>query len=82
MVDLKGPLIRTLAFKNNYSIKVKTGQEIRISSNQEILGDEGMFVIDYPMLDEKLKINDKIIIDYGAIVMTVIGFENEDKYLR
>ena len=25
MVDLKGPLIRTLAFKNNYSIRVKSG---------------------------------------------------------
>lgn len=25
MVDLKGPLIRTLAFKDNYSVKVKAG---------------------------------------------------------
>ena len=33
MVDLKGPLIRTLGFKDMYSIKVNVGQEIRISSN-------------------------------------------------
>jgi len=33
MVDLKGPLIRTLGFKEGYSIKVKTGEEVRISSN-------------------------------------------------
>ena len=33
MVDLKGPLIRTLGFKDMYSVKVKSGQEIRISTN-------------------------------------------------
>jgi pyruvate kinase len=33
MVDLKGPLIRTLGFKDMYSVKVKEHQEIRLSSN-------------------------------------------------
>lgn len=33
IVDLKGPLIRTLAFKDGYSIKVKAGQKLRISTN-------------------------------------------------
>jgi pyruvate kinase len=55
---------------------------MRICSNQNILGDEGMFVVDYPSINERLNINDKIIIDYGAVVMTVIGFESEDTYLR
>jgi pyruvate kinase len=40
MVDLKGPLIRTLGFKEKtYSIKVESGQEIRISTNRNWLGD-------------------------------------------
>jgi pyruvate kinase len=34
MVDLKGPLIRTLGFQDGlYSIKVTSGQEVRISTN-------------------------------------------------
>ena len=33
MVDLKGPHIRTLGFKDMYSVKVKVGQEFRISTN-------------------------------------------------
>jgi pyruvate kinase len=51
MVDLKGPLIRTLAFKDNYSVKVKAGQEIRISTNSQLKGDDDMFVIDYENID-------------------------------
>lgn len=82
MVDLKGPLIRTLSFKDMYSIEVRTGQEIRLSSNQQIQGDEGMFIIDYDNIHEKLCIGDKVIVDYGSIVMTVIGFEPEEKYLK
>jgi pyruvate kinase len=81
MVDLKGPLIRTLGFKDMYSINVNTGQEIRISSNINIKGDEGMFVIDYENIHEKLIVGDKILVDYGGIVLTVIGFESEEKYL-
>lgn len=34
MIDLKGPLIRTLGFKDTmYSIRVQTGQEVRITTN-------------------------------------------------
>jgi pyruvate kinase len=34
MVDLKGPLIRTMGFNDGvYSIKVKQGQNVRISTN-------------------------------------------------
>lgn len=41
-----------------------------------------MFVIDYPDIHEKLDIDDKILVDYGGMVLTVIGFESEDKYFR
>lgn len=39
-----------------------------------------MFVIDYPDVHEKLKVGDKILVDYGGIVMTITGFESESKY--
>lgn len=39
-----------------------------------------MFVIDYEHIDEKLIVNDKVLVDYGGVVLTVIGFETEEKY--
>jgi hypothetical protein len=41
-----------------------------------------MFVIDYNNIHQKLHIGDKVLVDYGGMVMTVIGFESEEKYLR
>lgn len=41
-----------------------------------------MFIIDYDNIHEKLCIGDKVIVDYGAVVMTVLGFESEEKYLK
>lgn len=41
-----------------------------------------MFIIDYPNIHEKLNINDKIVVDYGGVILTVIGFESEEKYLK
>jgi pyruvate kinase len=40
MVDLRGPLIRTLAFENgDHSIRVKAGDIVRISTNQSLKGN-------------------------------------------
>lgn len=41
-----------------------------------------MVVIDYPNIHKKLQIGDKILIDYGGVILTVIGFEAEEKYLK
>ena len=41
-----------------------------------------MCVIDYPNIHEKLEIGDKILVDYGGVIMSVIGFEPEEKYLQ
>lgn len=83
MIDLKGPLIRTLGFKDTmYSIRVLTGQEIRISTNKALKGDEGMFGIDYDSIHEKLIVGDKVLVDYGGVVLTVIGFESEKAYIH
>ena len=82
MIDLKGPLIRTLGFKDTmYSISVLTGEEVRISTNKSLKGEPGMFGIDYDRIHEKLHIGDKVLVDYGGVVLTVIGFEYEKTYL-
>ena len=54
---------------------------MRISTNKTWKGDEGLFVIDYENIEEKLVVGDKVLVDYGGVVMTVIGFESEEKYL-
>ena len=41
-----------------------------------------MIVIDYPDIHKKLEVGDKILVDYGGIVLTVIGFEPEEKFLK
>lgn len=41
-----------------------------------------MFVIDYDNIHEHLRVGDKILVDYGGVVLTVIGFESEEKYLK
>lgn len=41
-----------------------------------------MFIIDYENIHTKLSIGDKILVDYGGIILTVVGFEAEDKYLK
>jgi pyruvate kinase len=82
MIDLKGPLIRTLGFRDTmYSIQVKTGEEVHISTNKKLKGEPGMFGIDYDRIHEKLMIGDKVLVDYGGVVLTVIGFEYEKTYL-
>mmetsp|Transcript_32090 Transcript_32090/g.31404 ORF Transcript_32090/g.31404 Transcript_32090/m.31404 type:complete len:123 (-) Transcript_32090:108-476(-) len=82
MVDLKGPIIRTLPFRDGlYQINVAPGQEVRISSNRAMKGEEGMFVIDYPNIHELLNVGDQIVIDYGGALLTVVNFELEERYL-
>ena len=84
MVDLKGPLIRTLGFEGmKYSVPVLTGQEIRIATpGMGIQGNEEVFVIDYEHIDQKLRVGDRLLVDYGGVVLTVIGFETEEAFLK
>jgi pyruvate kinase len=41
-----------------------------------------MFGVDYDNIHEKLMIGDKILVDYGGVVLTVVGFESEKVYLH
>ena len=38
-------------------------------------------MIDLAKLDQHLSVGDKILVDYGGVVLTVIGFESEEKYI-
>lgn len=53
-----------------------------MSTNKGLKGDDDMFGIDYDNIHEKLIVGDKILVDYGGVVLTVVGFESEKTYLR
>jgi len=83
MVDLQGPVVRICDFKNNAShVNLKADQEFRLCSRKKLLGDETFAVVDYSELPNKLKVGDQIIVDFGSVALTVVGFENEKDFLE
>ena len=46
-----------------------------------MLGDETFAVVDFQELEDKLKVGDHVIVDFGSVCMKVIGFENESDFL-
>lgn len=70
-VDLQGAIIRTRNFTENLSqVKLKAGQEYRITNNKKLHSNERFAVWDYVNGDknslvDKLQIGSTILIDYG-----------------
>lgn len=62
-------------------MSLKAGQEYRILCKRKIAGDESFATVDFKNLANKLKIDDHIIVDFGAVCMRVIGFEDQDDFL-
>lgn len=46
-----------------------------------MIGDETFAVCDFSELESKLKVGDHIIVDFGAVCLKVIGFEDESDFL-
>ena len=46
-----------------------------------MLGDETFTCVDFQDLESKLKIGDHIILDFGAVCMRVVDFEDESTFL-
>jgi len=44
-------------------------------------GDETFAAVDFKELESKLKVGDHVIVDFGAVCMRVIGFEDEVDFL-
>lgn len=80
MIDLKGLLMRTLS--GQAPITVEKGQEIRMTSNRELLGNDDIFVIDAPDLSEVLETGETLKLDYETLELTVTGIESEEDYLN
>ncbi|KAI4343342.1 hypothetical protein L6164_010703 [Bauhinia variegata] len=73
MLDTKGPEIRTGFLKDGKPIQIKQGQEITISTDYSIKGDENMICMSYKKLAEDVKPGMVILCSDGTISFTVLS---------
>ena len=76
MFDTKGPEIRVGTFKNGY-IELKEGNIVTLTP-KESDGTNGMINITHKNLSRSLDIESVLILDEGAIELSVIGIKNTD----
>jgi len=74
--DLQGPKIRLGLVKKGCS--VKKGNLIKISTNEEMVGDEGCVSINYSGFPLDVSPNEKILINDGKLIFQVIKSNNKD----
>ncbi|XP_042381823.1 pyruvate kinase, cytosolic isozyme-like [Zingiber officinale] len=77
MLDTKGPEIRTGFLKDGKPIKLKEGQEITITTDYSIKGDENMISMSYKKLPVDLKPGNIILCSDGTITLTVLSCDPE-----
>ena len=61
---------------------MKAGQEYRLCCKKKYLGDETFATVDFSDLESKVQVGDLIICDFGAVIFRVIGFEDENEFIR
>ncbi|KAL8527834.1 hypothetical protein ACS0TY_005602 [Phlomoides rotata] len=77
MLDTKGPEIRTGMLKEGKPIQLKQGQEISISTDYTIKGDENIISMSYSNLARDLKPGSPILCSDGTISLTVLECNQE-----
>ncbi|CAL9152899.1 unnamed protein product [Musa hybrid cultivar] len=82
MLDTKGPEIRTGFLKDGKPIHLQKGQEITVTADYSIKGDENMISMCYKKLAEDLKPNSAILCADGTITLTVLACDKESGLVR
>ncbi|KAJ9697659.1 hypothetical protein PVL29_006998 [Vitis rotundifolia] len=82
MLDTKGPEIRTGFLKDGKPIHLKQGQEITISSDYNIKGDENLICMSYKKLAEDVKPDSVILCADGTITFTVQSCDKQKGLVR
>ncbi|KAH6819032.1 Pyruvate kinase family protein [Perilla frutescens var. frutescens] len=72
MLDTKGPEIRTGLLKDGKAIELKQGQEITITTDYNIIGDENIISMSYKKLAEDLMPQSLILCSDGTISLRVL----------
>ena len=76
IADLQGPKIRIENFKGG-KIQLKEGENFKINTKlSSDSGDESQVGISYKQLANDLKLNDRLLIDDGRIVLGVLSIDN------
>lgn len=82
MLDTKGPEIRTGFLKDGKPVQLKQGQEITISTDYSIKGDENMICMSYKKLAEDVYPHSVILCADGTISFTVLSCDKEKGLVR
>ncbi|CAL9775271.1 unnamed protein product, partial [Musa acuminata subsp. burmannicoides] len=77
-----GPEIRTGFLKDGKPIHLQKGQEITVTADYSIKGDENMISMSYKKLAEDLKPNSAILCADGTITLTVLACDKESGLVR
>ncbi|KAK8624684.1 hypothetical protein V6N13_089573 [Hibiscus sabdariffa] len=73
MLDTKGPEIRTGFLKDGKPVQLKEGQEITVTTDYDIKGDENRISMSYKKLAVDLKPGSTILCADGTITLTVLA---------
>lgn len=79
---LQGPEIRTGFLKDSKPIQLKEGQEITITTDYNIKGDEQTICMSYKKLAEDLKPGNTILCADGTITLTVLSCNPDEGTVR
>ncbi|KAL9386159.1 hypothetical protein Peur_019283 [Populus x canadensis] len=82
MLDTKGPEIRTGFLKDGKPIQLKQGQEITLSTDYSLKGDENMICMSYKKLAEDVQPGMVILCADGTISFTVLSCDTEAGLVR
>ncbi|KAG9458530.1 hypothetical protein H6P81_003038 [Aristolochia fimbriata] len=82
MLDTKGPEIRTGFLKDAKPIQLKQGQEITVSTDYSIKGDENTICMSYKKLAEDVKPGSVILCADGTITLTVLSCDKQKGLVR
>lgn len=77
MLDTKGPEIRTGLLKDGKKINLKQGQEITISTDYTLQGDDDMISMSYKKLAEDVTPDSVILCADGSISLRVLSCDKE-----
>ena len=73
MLDTKGPEIRTGFLKDGNPVKLVAGQEVTVTTDYEMKGDEKTIALSYKSLPRDVAPGSQILIADGSIVLEVLS---------
>lgn len=80
MLDTRGPEIRTGYLKNG-RCEITQGSKIRVTMDEDYLGDENKIAISYSGLYDDIPVGGKILIEDGNLSLTVLEKDESTKEL-